>query len=48
MNGDPEEVGTTVTANSGIKKFIMDRLSKIEKTLKHEQQFKKELELRSD
>ena len=26
----------------------MDRLSKIENTLKHEQQFKKELELRSD
>ena len=25
MNGDPEEAGTTVTAKSGIKKFIMDR-----------------------
>ena len=48
MNGDPEEVGTTATAKSGIKKFIMDRLSKIEKKLKHEQQFRKELELRSD
>jgi len=48
MNGDPEGVGTTVTAKSGIKKFIVDRLSKIEKTLKQEQQFKKELELRSD
>ena len=48
MNGDPEEVGTTVTAKSGIKKFIVDRLSKIEKTLKHEHQFRKELELRTD
>jgi hypothetical protein len=37
MNGDPEGVGTTVTAKSGIKKFIVDRLSKIENTLKQEQ-----------